>query len=96
MQTFASLLGSDAMKFEIIGFLVILGILGLFLDSSAAPAPVEVGKTYNVTIEDTAREGDGIARIEGFVNFVADTKFGENVTIEIDKVMRRFAIGHKI
>ena len=84
------------MKFKTIGLLVILGILGLSLVSSAAPAPVEVGKKYNVTIEDIAREGDGIARIEGFVIFVADTKVGEKVTTEIDKVMRRFAIGHKI
>ncbi len=82
------------MKFKIICFLVILGILGLSLVSSAAP--VDVGKTYTVTIVDIAREGDGIARIEGFVIFVADTKIEDKVTIEIDKVTNRFAIGHKI
>jgi predicted RNA-binding protein with TRAM domain len=60
------------------------------------PAPVEVGKEYEVSIEDIAREGDGIARVEGFVIFVADAKVGDEVKIQIDKVMRRFAIGHKI
>ncbi|HEX7445256.1 MAG TPA: TRAM domain-containing protein [Methanothrix sp.] len=64
--------------------------------SVGTPAPVEVGKEYDVNIEDIAREGDGIARIEGFVIFVADTKVGDTVKIQIDKVMRRFAIGHKV
>ena len=59
-------------------------------------APIEVGKEYDVNIEDIAREGDGIARVEGFVIFVADTKVGDAVKIQIGKVMRRFAIGHKI
>jgi predicted RNA-binding protein with TRAM domain len=63
--------------------------------SMGTPAPIEVGKEYDVTIEDIAREGDGIARVEGFVIFVADTKVGDAVKIKIDKVMRRFAIGHK-
>jgi predicted RNA-binding protein with TRAM domain len=62
----------------------------------APTAPVEVGKEYEVSIEDIAREGDGIARVEGFVIFVPDTKVGDSAKIEIDKVMRRFAIGHKI
>ena len=64
--------------------------------SMDTPAPVEAGKDYNVNIEDIAREGDGIARVEGFVVFVADTKVGDTVKIQIDKVMRRFAIGHKV
>jgi predicted RNA-binding protein with TRAM domain len=64
--------------------------------SMGTPAPVEVGKEYDVNIEDIAREGDGIARLEGFVIFVADTKVGDAVKIKIDKVMRRFAIGHKV
>jgi predicted RNA-binding protein with TRAM domain len=59
-------------------------------------APVVVGNEYDVKIEDIAREGDGIARVEGFVIFVADAKVGDEAKIKIDKVMRRFAIGHKI
>jgi predicted RNA-binding protein with TRAM domain len=64
--------------------------------SLSAPAPVEVGGEYDVHIEDIAREGDGIARVEGFVIFVADTNVGDDARIQIDKVMRRFAIGHKV
>ncbi|UZE91790.1 MAG: TRAM domain-containing protein [Methanosarcinales archaeon] len=55
-------------------------------------APVKEGETYDVKIEDTAREGDGIARIEGFVIFVPNTKVGDEVKIKVTKVMRRFAI----
>jgi predicted RNA-binding protein with TRAM domain len=63
---------------------------------SAPAAPVEVGKEYDVKIEDIAREGDGIARIEGFVIFVPATQVGDQVKIQIDRVLRRFAIGHKV
>ncbi|MEA1870195.1 MAG: TRAM domain-containing protein [Euryarchaeota archaeon] len=55
-------------------------------------APVAEGTEYDVTIEDIAREGDGIARVQGFVIFVPGTKIGDNVKIKVDKVMRRFAI----
>ncbi len=63
---------------------------------SSYSAPVEVGKEYDVEIEDIAKEGDGIARIEGFVVFVPDTKVGDQIKINVDKVMRRFAMGHKV
>ena len=69
---------------------------GSSYSGSATTAPIAVGKEYDVKIEDIAREGDGIARIEGFVIFVADAKVGDEVKIHIDKVMRRFAIGHKV
>ncbi len=55
-------------------------------------APVAEGTEYDVTIEDIAREGDGIARVQGFVIFVPGAKIGDNVKIKVDKVMRRFAI----
>lgn len=58
----------------------------------AYDAPVSEGTSYDVTIEDIAREGDGIARIQGFVVFVPGTKVGDSVKIKVDKVMRRFAI----
>jgi len=55
-------------------------------------APVTEGESYDVTIEDLAREGDGVARIDGFVIFVPGTKVGDSVKIKVEKVMRRFAI----
>ena len=69
---------------------------GSFRSEGFAPsAPVEAGKEYDVEIEDIAKKGDGIARIEGFVIFVPDTKVGDQVRVVIDRVMQRFAIGHK-
>ena len=59
-------------------------------------APVNVGETYDVSISDIAKEGDGIARIEGFVIFVPATKVGDNVKIKVNKVMRKFAIAEKV
>lgn len=59
-------------------------------------APVDAGETYDVSIEDVAREGDGIARVEGFVIFVPDTKVGDKVTIKVSKVMRKFAFAEKV
>ena len=59
-------------------------------------APVEVGENYEVTIDAIAKEGDGIARVEGFVIFVPDTKVGDNVTIKVNKVMRKFAFAEKV
>jgi len=53
--------------------------------------PVSEGTVYDVIIEDIAREGDGIARVEGFVIFVPGTRIGDNVKIKVEKVMRRFA-----
>lgn len=59
-------------------------------------APVKLGETYDVSITDIAKEGDGIARIEGFVIFVPQTKVGDNVKIKVNKVMRKFAIAEKV
>ncbi|MDG6244787.1 MAG: TRAM domain-containing protein [Methanolobus sp.] len=59
-------------------------------------APVEAGNNYDVTIEDIAREGDGIARVSGFVVFVPNTKVGDEVTITVNKVMSKFAFGELV
>ena len=40
-------------------------------------APVELGKEYEAEIEDISRRGDGIAKIEGFIIFVPNTKKGK-------------------
>ncbi|HEY9246369.1 MAG TPA: TRAM domain-containing protein [Candidatus Methanoperedens sp.] len=55
-------------------------------------SPVSAGAVHDVAIEGIAREGDGIARIQGFVIFVPGTKIGNRVTIKIERVLRRFAI----
>ena len=55
------------------------------------PKPVEIGKEYDVKIEETSRRGEGIARIKGLVTFVPNAKPGENVRIRITRISRRFA-----
>ncbi|NJD77890.1 MAG: TRAM domain-containing protein [Candidatus Methanoperedens sp.] len=55
-------------------------------------SPVSAGAVHDVAIEAIAREGDGIARIQGFVIFVPGTKIGDHVTIKIERVLRKFAI----
>ena len=49
--------------------------------------PINVGKEHEVKIEDLGRDGDGIARIEGFVIFVT----GDEVKIKINSTRRNFA-----
>ncbi|HLB69705.1 MAG: TRAM domain-containing protein [Candidatus Methanoperedens sp.] len=55
-------------------------------------SPVSAGDIHKVAIEGIAREGDGIARIQGFVIFVPGTKVGDSVTVKIERVLRKFAI----
>jgi predicted RNA-binding protein with TRAM domain len=62
-------------------------------DSSFKPKPVEVGKEYDVTISDTSRRGDGIAKIDGFVIFVVGAKQGQSARIKVTQVSDRFATG---
>lgn len=59
-------------------------------------SPVSEGTEYDVKIEDVASKGDGIARIEGFVIFVPGTKVGDSVRINVEKVMRNFAIANVV
>lgn len=55
------------------------------------PKPVEVGSEYDVDIQETSRRGEGIARIQGLVIFVPDTKSGDHVKIKVTRISRRFA-----
>ncbi len=58
-------------------------------------APVEEGKQYEVDIKELSRRGDGLARVEGFVVFVPNTKPGDHVKIQVTQVRDRFAIAEK-
>ncbi len=55
------------------------------------PTPVEVGKEYNVEITELSRQGDGVAKIQGFVIFVQGAKVGQKVKIKVERVGPRFA-----
>lgn len=57
---------------------------------------VKLDEEYNVTIEDTGANGDGITRINDFVVFVKDAKKGENLNIRIRFIKPNFAFGDRI
>ena len=52
-------------------------------------APVNVGDELDVKIEAVGEKGDGIAKKEGFVLFVPNTKEGQEVKIRVTKVLRK-------
>jgi predicted RNA-binding protein with TRAM domain len=62
-----------------------------FNRGSPAPKPVEVGKEYDVDITEISRQGDGIARVQGFVVFVKNGKVKQNVKVKVEQVGNRFA-----
>ncbi len=66
------------------------------MERSSNDAPVKVGEVRDVTIEDTARQGDGIARVEGFVIFVPNTKVNDHVKIKIKELKRSSAIAEVV
>jgi len=60
-------------------------------DRRLPPKPVEIGKEYDIEIQETSRRGEGITKIEGLVIFVPKTKPGDKVRIKITNISRRFA-----
>ena len=64
--------------------------------SGGGPKPVEVGKEYDVQISEISRQGDGIARVQGFVIFVKGAKVGEKTKVRILNVGPRFATAQKV
>ena len=59
-------------------------------------APVNVGDELDVTIEAVGEKGDGIAKKNGFVLFIPNTKQGERIRIRISKVLRKVGFADKI
>jgi predicted RNA-binding protein with TRAM domain len=62
-----------------------------FNRGSPAPKPVEVGKEYEVEVTDISRQGDGIARVQGFVVFIQNGKVGHKIKVKVTEVADRFA-----
>jgi predicted RNA-binding protein with TRAM domain len=63
---------------------------------SSRDVPVKVGEEYDVEITEVGSRGDGIARIQNFVVFVAGTKKGDKVRIKITDIRGRSAIGEVV
>jgi len=61
-----------------------------------SPKPVAVGDVVNVTIESVGGQGDGIAKVEGFVIFVKNAQKGESCKVKIVDVKRTYAVGEKV
>jgi predicted RNA-binding protein with TRAM domain len=58
--------------------------------------PVEEGKEYTITIIDIGSQGDGIAKVDGFIIFVPETKVGQTVKVQVTRVMNRSAFAKKL
>jgi predicted RNA-binding protein with TRAM domain len=64
---------------------------GRFGGGSFGPKPVETGKEYDLNITEISRQGDGIARVRGFVIFVKNAKVGQSAKVKVTNVGPRFA-----
>jgi len=69
---------------------------GSYDTGASNDSPVNVGEKHDVKIEDTARQGDGIARISGLVVFVPNTKINDSVKIEIKAIKRNCAVAEVV
>jgi len=58
--------------------------------------PVKVGEELDVTVSELSRRGDGVARIEGFVIFIPNTKQGMQAKIRIKEIRPNFATAELI
>jgi len=53
--------------------------------------PIELDETYDVDIEKLGWNGDGIARIRGYVIFVPGTEVGDRVKVKVNNIKSNFA-----
>ena len=58
--------------------------------------PGEEGKEYTITIIDIGSQGDGIAKVDGFIIFVPETKVGQTVKVQVTRVMNKSAFAKKL
>lgn len=67
-----------------------------FGPSRSFMAPVKVGDEIDVKIEAVGEKGDGIAKKDGFVIFVPNTKEGDEVKVKVTRVLRRVGFGEVV
>ena len=58
--------------------------------------PINEGDEFEVKIEAVGEKGDGIAKKDGFVIFVPNTKEGDEVKIRVTRVLRRVGFGEVV
>ncbi len=59
-------------------------------------APIWKNQELEVVVDDIGSRGDGIARIQGYMIFVPNSKIGERVKVRILSVGGKFAVAEKI
>ena len=69
---------------------------GDFRQNRSFTAPVKVGDEVDLKIEAVGEKGDGIAKKDGFVIFVPNTKEGDEVKVKVTKVLRRVGFGEVV
>jgi len=57
------------------------------------PKPVAVGDVVDVVIESQGGQGDGIAKVGGFVVFIKGATKGDSCKVRIVDVKRTYAVG---
>jgi translation initiation factor 2 subunit 2 len=57
---------------------------------------LEMGKVYDLMIQDVGKKGDGIAKVDRFVIFVPGTTKGAQVKVQIEKITGNVAFGKVI
>ncbi len=55
--------------------------------------PVKQGAEYTLKVEEMSKRNDGVAKVNGFVVFIAGGKLGETYRVKIVKVGNRYAVG---
>ena len=58
--------------------------------------PVELGEELEVEIAELSPKGEGIARSQGFVIYIADTKPRDRVKIKITRITEKAAIAQVV
>ena len=58
--------------------------------------PVELGEELEVEISELSPKGEGIAKNQGFVIYVADTKPGDRVRIKVVRLTEKAANGQVV
>jgi predicted RNA-binding protein with TRAM domain len=59
-------------------------------------SPVKENQELEVTINDIGSRGDGIAKMQGFLIFVPNSKIGEHVKVRILSVGGKFAVAERM
>ena len=65
-------------------------------DTFMVPRPLAVGDELHVAIEGEGKHGDGIAKKDGFILFIKDSKKGDTCKVRVTEVKLTYAIAEKI